>query len=194
MTRPTRSACARRRAFTLLEVITALLILVLMAALIIPRFAGQDARRADYFLRQVQDLLTVYAFRESTSTKQIALQLNPDNRTLYLLVLDTDPDMPDEPPDWRFDPFTMPVPVPDDMAIVGAYVDGESMGAEDWMIASVPGEVRTLIELDVRSPVGFTTVYLPSYATTAVRSDTELALAARTTFDLDASGRDTEEW
>jgi prepilin-type N-terminal cleavage/methylation domain-containing protein len=179
--------------FTLLEIIVVTLIMGILATLIIPRFARQDERKADLFIRQVQDLLTMYAFRESMGVEQVGIWQNPINRTLDLVILKKDPELPDEPADWVIDPFTAPIAIPDDMAVTDARTDGQSLGAEDWMIVSVPGSSRPTIEIDINSPMLFTTVVLQPFAVTAGRLD-DSGYSNRAVYDLDAAGREREDW
>lgn len=169
-------------------------LLGLLASLIIPRVVGQEERRTDLFLRQVQDLVTMFAFRESMGAEQVGIWQNPLERSLELVILRTDPEYPEDPPQWVSDPLTPRVVLPENVFISDARMDGQSMGMEDWLITSSPGSIRPSVEIDIATERSVTTIALPSYAVTALRDDEASGQSIREVFDLDSSGRDREDW
>ncbi len=180
--------------FTLVEVMIALILLALLTSIIVPRLAGQDERRADKFVRELQDVLTVFAFRDSTSATQCCLWLNPSDRSIRIYNKVTDENAPEDPPSWQPDRFTAPVFIPANVSLLDTRLDGDSIGTEEWQIVSIPGTTRPAIEIDVQGPVSWTTVALEPFSITASKVGEGDRYAARTVFDLDAAGRDQEDW
>ena len=76
-----------RRAFTLIELIVAILVMVILGGILVPRLATTTLMEHEAAIDAVEDLLASYAFREAMSAgQQVALWQDPKTGDLSLLV------------------------------------------------------------------------------------------------------------
>jgi prepilin-type N-terminal cleavage/methylation domain-containing protein len=199
MTAPSRPTRFRARCgFTLLEVIVVVAILAILAALAAPRFAGATRREFTLAVEKVQDLLTMFAQRDSLSPKPVGISFDAQRGWLYLVVLDTDDWRFSTTADWQPDPYVRPVKLPGvvNTATLAVYADGESIDISEYPLANSPGEPRPRIELSFQSIDGLHTasLTLAPHAVAPSLLDSELVTVERVPVDLDAAGRSREEW
>ena len=193
MKQPPRSS---RTAFTLLELLVVVLILAILAAITIPRMVGHEQRTFQLAADEGADLLTMYAQREAMSPKPVGIWHDGARNWIALVVLDFDPARPDEAPDWRIDPFAKPVKLPDNVHQdgVSARADGEFIDFRRWPVASNPGNPRPGIEIALRADDGTVkTIVLPAHGIAPYRLE-GFRDGVRVAIDLDAEGRDREDW
>lgn len=162
-----------RRAFTLIELIVAILVMVIIGGMVVPRLATTTRMEQEAAIDAVEELLATYAFREAMSAgQQIALWQDPKSGDLSLLVkgsaLSTTGDVL-EKQDWEQDRMSDPVHLPTALRLVDVVIDGEPVTGSDWMAPSVPGGGRPSIELRLESDLVEATVLLPSSAMTPMR-------------------------
>lgn len=183
-----------RRAFTIVEVLVAVAIMAILAAILIPALSGIDRRKAKLDADRLEDLLTMYAYRDSTTSQQIRLERDPQNGQIGLWVKETDPDAPDEIPQWLPDRFTDPVML-DVVSIVDVRIGGYRFEAGDWSLTRVPGQPRPVLEIDITGPEIDSTIVLDSQGVTPRRIDVgRRSVGARQVIDLDHEGLDREDW
>jgi len=187
------------RAFTLLELLIALTIMAVLAALIVPAVTGLSARQARQAVDEVEDLLTMYAYRDSTGVQPVALWGGSGNEGsggwLGLQVLDVDPAFPNDPALWVPDRFSTIVDLPPQVAIVDVRADGRRQILDEFLIARQPSQPRPTIEIDLEGEGLTTTVILDPQGLTARRLDASGPVQAyRLQVDLDRGGRDRENW
>lgn len=188
---------ARRRAFTLIEVLVVVAMLSMLAGIVFVRFTSTAGREAQFAAQETADLLTFFAHRASTGDANIAIGYDPEAATIMLLELVGDPMNPDNLPRWEFDAYTSMVQLPSHMSVNAVRRDGRAISREDWFIPIMPGESRPNIELDlVSESTGRTyTIYLASFEIGAdIIEDGEDRNFHRLPTDLDAAGRSNEIW
>ena len=190
---------AGRRGFTLVEMMVVLAILAVIMAMTLPRMIGREGRVFQLTAERVADLLTMYAQRESLSSRPAAIWHDRQTHRIVLLALDTDDTRPGEAAAWRPDRTVKPVQLPPNVDIergIGASIDGATVDISQWPIATEPGKRRPRIEISLYADDGqVRTIVLPSHAMKPYRLDDEASvLAARLPVDLDAAGRHREDW
>ncbi len=161
------------RAFTLIELIVAIVVMVIIGGLIVPRLATTTRMEHEAAIDAVEELLATYAFREAMSAgQQVALWQDPKSGDLALLVkgsaLSTTGDLPEQQ-EWEQDWMSEPVRLPTALRLVDVVIDGEPVSGGDWMAPSVPGGGRPSIELRLESDLIEATVALPSSSMTPLR-------------------------
>ena len=102
-TRATSRRATSRQGFTLLEIIVAVSIIVILASIIVPRFAGSGRRRFELAVDQVGDLLVMFAQRDNIGRHPIGLLHDDQTQQLMLMVLDVEDGSTTEPAEWRQD-------------------------------------------------------------------------------------------
>lgn len=161
------------RAFTLIELIVAILVMVILGGLIVPRLATTTRMEHEAAIDAVEELLAAYAFREAMSAgQQVALWQDPKSGDLSLLVKGSALSIGGEVPErqeWQPDPMSDAVHLPDALRLVDVVIDGEPVSGGDWIAPSVPGGGRPSIELRLESDLVNATVSLPSSAMTPMR-------------------------
>ncbi|MSR68991.1 MAG: prepilin-type N-terminal cleavage/methylation domain-containing protein [Phycisphaerales bacterium] len=189
-----------RRAFTLVEVIIAVVILAILAAMVVPRMSKSVKAEHENAVSQMLDLLSMYAFRDATSSQQIAIWQDPETQWIALLVADRELEAAAFDGDrtkfeWVTDRRILPVALPNGMAITDLLVDGIEVSGTDWLIPTVPGGGRPSVEMHLTSDSVNTVLRLDSNATAPLRIDsgnTEVKL--RESQNLDAYGSRSEKW
>lgn len=170
-------------------------IIAILAALMVPTFSGLEQRRVRFAIDQVEDLLTLYGYRDTTSTTSMKLERNERTGEIGLFVRQIDPEYPDAKPEWMPDRFMRPIVLPDFVELVDVRVDGRRYLPEAWSITRVPGEPRPLIELDfMGAELNFTLVLSPQSLSAQRIEHGRNDHGFRRPEDLDDSGRSREEW
>ncbi len=189
-----------RRAFTLVEVIVAIVVLAVLSTMIVPRLNRSTHTAHDTAVDKVKDLLSMYAFREATSSQQIALWQDPETGWLALLVSDRDPEATSADGErsryvWTDDPRILPVALPRGLEVVDLTVDGVEVSGTDWLIPTVPGGGRPSIEMHLVSGSIDTVLRLDSNSVVPVRMDAGgPAVESRESQNLDEYGTRGERW
>ena len=187
------------RGFTLVEMVVVVAILAVIMAMTLPRMLGRDGRVLQLSADRVADLLTMYAQRESLSSRPTGLWHDTDTHRLVLMVLDADGATPQQPAQWRPDRTVKPVQLPSSVDVergVGASIDGTTVDISRWPITTEPGKRRPRIEISLYDNDGrVKTLVLPSHALKPYDlDDADAVLVSRQPMDLDAAGRHREDW
>ena len=181
-----------------MELIIVIIVMAMIMSITIPRLVSHGRRELQVAADQLLDMLTMFAQREATEQKPIALWHDADRNWIVLMVLDIDPADPEAPADWRLDPYVSPVKLPStvDWRYVQAIQDGEQVDFQKWPIATQPGEPRPTIEISFANEEGLTkTIILPSHALAPYQQGEPGAYSdLRYPIDLDAAGRRQEDW
>jgi prepilin-type N-terminal cleavage/methylation domain-containing protein len=186
-----------RRAFTLMEIIVVITIIVIMSSLIVPRLSGNEKRQFKVTVDQVGDLLTMYAQRQSLGQKMVGILHDRRVNSLTLMELDDDGGSKDHIANWRVDPYVDAVKLPPFMidSDVMILMDGDSIDASDYPLSCETGQARPTIEIGLRGAGETASLVLAPYGVAPVLSSSfESRGAIRTKYDLDASGRSREDW
>ena len=181
--------------FSLIELIVVVTIMAVLAALIVPAVSGISARQARQGVDQVEDILTMYAYRDSVGVQPVALWGSAETGQLELQVLDIDPDYPDEPAIWVPDRFSTPLTLPTQISIVDVRLDGRRLYSGEFLIARQPSQPRPTIEIDLEGEDVATTIVLDPQGLTPRRLEADRPTPGyRVQVDLDRQGRDREDW
>lgn len=189
------SRATNHRAFTLVEMIVVIIIIGIMASIILPRLVGNENRRFQLAVDEVSDLLMMYAQRESLGTKPVGFWEDAQKHRLVLMTLDIDERTPNDPALWIIDPTVRPVKLPDDVEVVAIHVDGEEVDLTEWPLQANPGESRPDLVVILSGPSGIITIALASHALSPLQIHSEsYSQWLGGPIDLDAEGRDREDW
>jgi prepilin-type N-terminal cleavage/methylation domain-containing protein len=193
-----RASCGRRfrfprRAFSLVEVIVVCALLAIVVATIVPRMVVVQSQREAKAVLEVEDLLRMYAFRNSAGTQQVGLSYNPSENALSLWIFDLNPEDPDGPRVWQEDRLSDVVQLPDGMVIARAEADGIELSDDLWNIPTHPDGSRPRIQLDLVGAEQQVSLLLESFGGTPIRSDDPIA-TIRAPRDLDAEGAAFDPW
>jgi prepilin-type N-terminal cleavage/methylation domain-containing protein len=183
----------RRRGFSIIEVVIVAVMLAIVAATIVPRFAVANRQIEEKAVLEVEDLLRMYAFRNSAGPQQISLYYDGVAGEVSLWIKDLDPSNPEGPRVWQQDRLSSPVELPTGMGIVEALADGISMREDPWNIPTLPDGSRPRIELVLAGADVTATLVLDNYTVTPVRVGDKGAVV-REQVDLDAQGAGLEPW
>lgn len=173
-----------------------LVVLAILATMIVPRFASNEQRLFNAAVDQTADLLTMYAQRESLGQKVVGLHHNRADNWLELYVIDT-ADGDAGPGDWRTDKFVSPVKLPLFMsdADVDIFADGQRIDAGEWPLSTEVGQDRPQIEVRLRREGQAASIILsPHGVAPIVINDINSSGVTRMRYDLDAAGRNREDW
>lgn len=184
-----------RFGFTLIELTVVIIIIAIMASVALPRLTGNRDREFELVADRVADLLMMYAQRESLGTKPVGLREDITNHQLVLMILDLDERQVDAQATWRVDRFARPVKLPPDVIIVDIQADGQPVDISQWPLQTVPGKKRPAIAVILEGDDRIITIALASHALAPIKvyGDTYLEFLGGP-IDLDAAGRDREDW
>lgn len=166
-------------------------VIVLMAGLVLPRFAGMGRKRAIASVEAAADLLTMFAHRESIGDSNLGLMYDAARRELSIVALQTDDDGERL---WIFDPYVQPVVFPEELELLEALQNGQSVGRQDWFVPLSASTERPAIELRFDAMDLAATVFLPANAGSAEILYGDDVSQRPVPIDLDAQGRDREVW
>ncbi|MDA0803225.1 MAG: type II secretion system protein [Planctomycetota bacterium] len=186
-----------RRAFTLIEVIIAVTIVAIMAAIVLPRINRISRARGEVAVAQAEQLLSALAYRDSTGSRQVGLMREAGSPDVFLVVMDEAVAEEGERAAWRREELVLPLRLGGEIELLDVLVDGEPISPDEFLVSTIPGSIRPSIALVLSNGGAETTVTL---LPTALRprkdsdaSSNELA-DLRALIDLDAEGRDQDPW
>ena len=173
------------------------MVIAVLAAILLPRLNRSSTQSYESTIEQVTALMSTFATRESTGIQQVAMLQDPDTGEIGLSVMQRTlgEGSDSEAPEWIPDPLTMPFRLPRGVEIADVIVDSDSIGAVDWMVASIPGGGRPRVEIRLVGDDMDTVLVLESNAITPVRIDSNRpAPPMREPVDLEGTGRGREFW
>lgn len=199
MPRPAASAeprahrASRGRGFTLFEVILVCAMLTILAAAVVPRLVVIERQREEKTILEVEDLLRMFAFRNSAGLQQVGLTYDGAAGTLALWIMDLDPRNPDGARIWQQDRLSSPVEFPEGMGVESVSSDESSLAPEAWTITSHPDGSRPRIDLSLRGKEKSARLVLETYSNAPRRGD-DPRVEIREAIDLDAEGSGYDPW
>ncbi|MEK6702602.1 MAG: prepilin-type N-terminal cleavage/methylation domain-containing protein [Planctomycetota bacterium] len=192
-----------RRAFTMVELIVVVIVMTVVAATIIPRFSGNEARAAEQEARNVKEFFSSVGARAVLTSQSLQVEYNSLTRQFVMKTAraTSDPANFASEREWLPDPLLAPVKL--------EHVNVRTISAD-----GLPGDVvNFLIELPVGRPrpalvvilgqsntgeTGAWRVELPPEGVEAIFAKTDPLDAAMpstgTSQDLDASGMGDTPW
>jgi prepilin-type N-terminal cleavage/methylation domain-containing protein len=197
MTRPrptSPGATARPAAFTMIEVIVVSVLMVVLAAIIVPRVVGGASRQARVTVDAVRDLVTAAGQREALTSQAVALAFDaeaPGGGRLSVLSAPASGKPPGP------DPLLQPVAL-GELELERCDANGQTLSKRRWQVPLREGAIRPSLSLILRQADGARwIVSLPSEAAsaTATRVEGEAPLATTSaSIDLDRAGKRGEAW
>ncbi|MSR44393.1 MAG: hypothetical protein EXS15_03420 [Phycisphaerales bacterium] len=184
----------------MIEVVIAVIILAVLAAMIVPRMSRTTKAEHENAVAQLLDLLSMYAFRDATSSQQIALWQDPETGWITLLASTRDPsatttDGERSRFEWAADERIIPVALPRGMELTELAIDGRVVTGTDWLAATVPGGGRPTIEMRIVSGSIDTVLRLDSNTLVPQRTDAgSVPNSFRESVDLDEVTSRGERW
>jgi len=189
----TRTPRLSRRGFSLLEVIIVCIMMVIIGALAMPRFLAVERQREEKSIVEVEDLLRMFAFRNSVGTQQIGLHFDQSTREMSLWILDLNPKDPEGNRVWQQDRLSSSVELPEHMVVNGVMSDDIEIHEEVWTITSNPDGSRPRIGISLSGSETSGTLMLENYSSVPARIDLE-GTVVRREIDLDGEGRGSDRW
>jgi type II secretory pathway pseudopilin PulG len=189
-------ARSNRLAFTIVEVLVVVVILVLLATMMVPRLFTNDVRIYRATCEELADMLMMFAQRDALSQQPVGLFYNEDLHQIEVLLYDVDPESYDRTPQWRQDRFIRPLKLPQFVELVEVLEDHATIDIRQWPLASRPGQQRPWIEIILGGPDGETTsiTMAPHEVSPLVYSHDEQPPLIAVPVDLNAAGRMREDW
>jgi type II secretory pathway pseudopilin PulG len=184
----------------MIEVIVVIIILGVMAAAIVPRFFGNEARAAEIEARQVKDFLDVIASRTALSSQGLALSYDAAHKRLDLYALRARGDAGDfsASRDFLPDPMTLPVRL-QHTALSALTAGGQPVDPAKGWVEFAAGAPRPTIVLVLRfDDSAAWRIELPADEPQALLARTDLRDTGdpqmSRSVDLDASGATQQPW
>lgn len=186
---------ARRRAFTLIEVLIVLIIIAVVLGVAAPRLSAISGGKTRSAAQQTAAILSAVARREQLSSQPIALDF--DLKTGRLVALSKRPTADGSFPDWSADPLVASA----DLSIApptAVMLGDDSLDASGFRIdlRSVSPRPTIRISLQGDDAIRPITVVLPAGRLTAriAAADEGPEVDGDVLVDLDAAGKGDEAW
>lgn len=187
---------SRAKAFTLVELITVIVIIAIAAGLIMPRIVNWDERRAEAGVRRVADVLSGAARRHLFSTQRLAIDFDGQTGRLRVVALRLAAPASFDGTDsaWVEDPLTPSADL-EGLSLLEAAADSRALDERRFRVELPPAEPRPAITLRLESTGGraLWTVHLPASGEQAAVIVGEGAPPSDRV-DLDEAGLRDEAW
>jgi type II secretory pathway pseudopilin PulG len=193
----TRRDHPRLTAFTLIELVVAIIILAVMAGLIVPRLLSTADRRIRAEVESVADVVTVAARRASLSTQRVAL-LYDGGTSLRVMVLRAKDLSSFAPGNLEWVPDMLaPVPSLNEVSVTSATADGKQLPSSSWRVEFVPSTRNPDLAIGLEDSAGrpWTVVLGGDSIQARAMGGTPTQVGVQTTAtDLDAGGKGDQPW
>ncbi len=188
------------RAFTLLELIVVVLVLGVIVGALAPRLGDSSLRRAQQQARDVVGLLSTAARRDAAGGARLALEYQPDEKRLALLVLRAPEPGSRALPSWSIDPLAPPVTL-ENIRLRDALADGAPLDRRGWRLEFPQNQPRPEIELRLetgdppRALTAWSVLLLPGASAAALDGlGSNSPRPVLRSIDLDAMGKGAQSW
>ena len=188
---------ARRVAagFTLVEIVLVIAVLAIMAGFIVPRMGAVKRSEAQLAADEIEDLLRMFAYRNSVMTQQVGIWRRPEDGSIALMIRDIDPARDDDERIWQEDKLSVPVQLPLEVDIVEVRSGDEWLDPGSFFVQTAPDGSRPSVEIRLAGPTGEFTLGLDPHASAPRRTspggrDAE----SREPVDLNAEGMERLPW
>lgn len=189
-----------RRAFSMIELIVVVIILAVMAGAILPRFFGNERRRAENEVRQVRDFFDAVANRFAFSSQGLAVSYNALHKRFELYSLRAKGNAGDfaAARDYLPDQMTLPVSL-EEVKLSILTADGLPVDpVKGWIEFSIGSSRPTIVAVLTFGQTDAWRVELPGDESQALLARTDLRDAGSPANsrrrDLDAEGASQSPW
>jgi len=182
------------RGFTLIEMLTVIVLLSIMAGLILPRMAGRAHDPGRSAAEGARDLLSAAGQRAALTSQPLMVAYSDGVLEVRTPVTGERAEWQGSRERWGTDPYA-PIVRFEGSELVEALADGVRLGSGDWTVEFARAERRPDLELRIRG-MGerLWTVRLASGALLATMTDDADAIGPLEPVDLDASGGRYDAW
>lgn len=192
-----------RRAFTMVELIVVVVVMTVIAAAIVPRFAGNEARAAEQESRNVKEFLSSVGARAALTSQSLQIEYNSTTRQFVMKTARAVKDAADfaSEREWLADPLLAPVKL-EHVNVKMISVDGLPGDAGAFLVELPVGRPRpalvVVLTQSKEGELGAWRVELPPEGVQALVKKTDPLDAGLptpgTSEDLDASGMGDNPW
>jgi prepilin-type N-terminal cleavage/methylation domain-containing protein len=185
------------RAFTLIELVVAIVIMAVMVGLIVPRLLSTTERRTRAEVESVADVVTVAARRASLSTQRVSLAY--DSGVGLRVMIQRAKDLASFQPgnlQWVYDPLA-PSPSLEGVTVTGASLDGKALTGSSWLVDFFPASRQPDLSIGLEDSSGrpWTVVLTGDSVQARAYQGTAAQVGVRTTaIDLDNGGKGDQPW
>lgn len=183
----------------MVELIVVSVIMVILAAAIVPRFAGKADRDAEQAAKNLRDLLSTLAVRQQLGGLPVELEF--DGKTVRLLSLRIEGNLTDFDASrtWQDDPLSTPLTL-DSQELVAVGVGAAALDPHGFTVDFSPGQMRAplFVMIAAKNSEHGWRVDLEPGSTASRMKETERGdvgpLIPIGTTDLDAAGMSEVPW
>lgn len=179
-------------AFTLIELIVVIVLLSVVAAVFAPRLAGNEERRAEQSAREVRNLVSIAAHRDSLGSERMSVAYHAD---AGVLAIETRRAAPDGSHGWRPDALAASVRL-SPLKMRSVAIDGQALDGAEFRVEFPDHEPRGVVEFVLERP-GTADVWhivlLPGAVQAQMNKGAMPANLLRP-IDLDAQGSGASPW
>lgn len=185
------------RAFTLIELVVAIVILAVMVGLIVPRLLSTTERRTRAEVESVTDVVTVAARRASLATQRVALVY--DSGIGLRVMIQRAKDLTSFQPgnlQWVYDPLA-PTSTLEGVSITSATLDGKQLAGSGWLVDFFPASRQPDLSIGLEDSSGrpWTIVLTGDSVQARAFQGAPAQVGVRTSaIDLDAGGKGDQPW
>lgn len=183
----------RGRGFTLIEAVVAIVILVILTGVIVPRLVGVGSRRAAESVQRVADVLSAAALRQELTSDRLAVEFDSESRSLLVQTLTRASGAPAA--EWRPSPL-IPGIVLEGIELRAVSVGLVALDPAKWRVELARSQQRPRILVEAAEPGGdvFWTILLEPAAMRCTVVSPGQPIPDSGEVDLDRQGGGNDAW